>query len=393
MSAKRKKDVDQFETGLGWGDVEADPNALRRLLFPEAPNYLSRGLGLNSSDSIPNLLSSGLPFSVQLFNTPKLDKSPLGIAIALSSLKRTDAPSLVPKNKFVRPIDEKSKEILGRLLNDRSYTLDSIGDGNELPPNLKALFGMPIEFRVQAFAKSQEGFLRFGKIPIQKTPPPQGSLHKLICKVVGPARPMGCPEPPPSESEFILAWREGDWWNWDLPRYTVSPLKADISSDVLFDEVGKYISCLLSCTRSEIRAEADLARSILGNIIGKKRRTALESIVSGDGKEFLAGVRFARSILYKSAENLYKTRQDLGKKSMWPDILSHALDRHGWDIQADDLIKKLSLKITRIRGISHEDSTLSSSWEYMPDQGITIKDFRKKLKDLKSKRKSLSDAD
>lgn len=166
---------------------------------------------------------------------------------------------------------------------------------------------MPFQFRELALYKFREGIRTFGKIPVRKQTmqPAYRSYFPEKISVVGPARPMGCPEPSPEGTEFILAWREGDFWNWNLADFQyrwniVTPNRFHVR---LKHECDKYVRALKNQLKHGDPSSASAAHGILS--ILDQHQHERESTKPTDVEISLyAGVLLARQLIYRSADAL-----------------------------------------------------------------------------------------
>lgn len=359
--------LEDWESALS--QPASPPGADERLPPPLAP----RGLGLTHSNQIPNTSTASTLWEAGL--GPSI--APETTNFSKRFTPRMKDASYTDRSDLSAELQERYDEIKSTI---ERLNFDDIKDGDSTPDVARTLSKIPERFRHKAFCKILEGVSRFGKVPVKISEDEQGNY---VSSVAGEARPMGCPEAAGDGNVFILAWREGDWWNWDLPRS-----KEELNEPAFtenrgaFEESGKYLGVIQKQAQSGNADEMRVAKQLL-KMIPESPTPADRSFTNAQQQAFLAGVRFAQKILYKSAEELYAERSSKGKKSDWPDILRHALSRHGFTIKAKDLIGKLSLEIKHNSKIQERSQELTANWPHLPQEKIDVGTFSQKLSDTK----------
>jgi hypothetical protein len=314
------------------------------------------------------------------------------ILMAPSSKRELDEMKLEDFNEA----DLNKLRLVSKLLKEPEYVPGK--DARKSPdwwilPEILA--GMPFKFRKQAVVKFDEGICVFGKVPVCMEVAEDGQKQNKLTRVsvAGPARPMGCPEPPPEGSEFILAWREGEVWNWNLEdfQYEWELVGRGLIQARVAQEYRKYCDFLIRQDKHGDSRLGKIASDIL-RLLESRQRIRIGVKLDDLGAGFYAGVLFARFFMYRGADKLY-AEKFLFKKSPWPDIIEHALDRHGWTIKARDLLTAMGGSIDDSKA---ERNQLASKmdlkfqhWAHTPD--IPIKDltvFSKIVSECKGLHKS-----
>ncbi len=275
--------------------------------------------------------------------------------------------TMPPRSKPQRSRHVELTDRIQKLLSDPDHRITN-GTQNEIE---KLLAGMPYDFRAQALDKYQDGFSAFGKVPIRTA-----SFVSKDISITARPRPMACPEPPPVGSKFILAWKEGDLWNWDL-----SPLGEDSDQSALV-RTAKYLNALRRLADSSDSQASQLGKSLLSKLPEK-----LQAISEDTDRHLLhafeAGINFARLVLYRNVDSVFNSHQGRGAKSHWPDVIRHALVRHGQEIGWKELSKKLGLRpFSKEKAQAKENWILRSDWEYAP-KPMTIREFKQKVSEAK----------
>ena len=304
------------------------------------------------------------------------------------------SPFVILRREFLK-LESSQRKNLKRLLRDRDFLPSAENlKSNSWHPLLKVLAGMPFGFRKMALRKFLEGIHVFGKIPVRKQSSQSDSRPCPPARITttGPARPMGCPEKPPEGSEFILAWREGETWNWNLTEFeygwkTVTPNRFHPR---LRTECEKYIRFLRNHVHqgsSQTSAAAHGILSILDQYQHNRESNKPTDLEVG----LYAGVLLARQLIYQSADELYAEKFQ-PKKSAWPDILRHALERHGWDLSAENLLTAIDGRLPA--ALPKNDPVDSNKvldfpeWGYLPPEDVlTFGTFSRKVYDVKRKHK------
>jgi len=280
-----------------------------------------------------------------------------------------------------------------RLLEDKSYkperqTHRKLPCWSELSD---ILAGMPFELRTEALDRYEEGIRVFGKLPVKKTT----DAGKIVSvEVVGPARPMGCPEPPPIGAEFMLAWKEGNLWNWNLGEHLPGIQMIGMGRfrpgfDV---ECTKYFDLLIRMTKDLGTLNQANAYKILDLLESSDEYLRNPDAATG----FYAGVLFSRLFLYAEADGYYADKAAV-KKSEWPEIIVHALDRHGWQTSDQQLLTLFGYRVDESRNARAQNErnreVMFPDWPYTPvpppldKSPLNIKKFCKKVSDVKKRRK------
>lgn len=239
----------------------------------------------------------------------------------------------------------------------------------------KILSSMPEKFRDQAVRKYQEGFFRFGKVPV-------AIISELARegKITGYPRPMACPEPAPQGSEFILAWKEGQFWNWDLSRFG----RAQNVGLSRYMEIAKYIRCLRQAADSPENPLGTRSQEILAILPGD-----LKALAGDEPHEllnaFAAGIMFSRQILYSEAERGLEAVREKGDKSPWLEVLRYALLRHGVDIEPYTLIERMGMAVETNSAFAEGARCVSWEWPFLPKgkKPLNMNTFRRMLKQAK----------
>lgn len=251
------------------------------------------------------------------------------------------------------------------------------------------LAGMPFHFRAEALDRYEEGIRVFGKVPVNKTT----DVSKVVSvEVISPARPMGCPEPPPPGAEFLLAWREGNLWNWNLGEHLPGIQKIGMGRfRPGFDiECTKYFELLLRMTKDSGTLNQAYAFRTLDLLESSDEHLRNPDAATG----FYAGVLFSRLFLYAEADGYYADKAAV-KKSEWPEIIVHALDRHGWDTSDQQLLTLFGYRLDQSRNALAQNErnreVMFPDWPYTPvprdKSSLTLQTFGKKFSDVKKRRK------
>ena len=282
-------------------------------------------------------------------------------------------------------------EFIKRLIDEEEYkpdkcTIRKLPCWSEIA---EALTGMPFEFRIEALDRYEEGIRVFGKVPVNET---AEATEVISVKVVGPGRPMGCPEPPPKGAEFRLAWREGSLWNWSHGKHRAGIEMIgtghyrpgfDLECTKYFDFLRRMEYARSKDDRSNAYKVLDLLECCDGNLQNPDAATG-----------FYAGVIFSRLFLYAEADCYYADKAAV-KKSEWPDIIAHALVRHGWKTTPQQLLALFGGQVD-----DSKDAKLLTkgkrpvtfpNWSYIPEEEkFTLEKFSEKVKDVKKRRKPKS---
>jgi hypothetical protein len=214
-------------------------------------------------------------------------------------------------------VEEKATlEFILRLLNEADYipSINEKKDKNwKLLPQILA--EIPFGLRRQALVKYIDGTRYFGKVPVKRINPEKSGGPASI-EVVGPARPVLCPERAPEGCEFILAWREGNFWNWDLEEFQM--VRDDLQPDDLIQQISreysKYLNLMGRYENSDSSSQAHFSRLILrlldsrpiGQVIKLDGSVQLSNSLSTRNEDsvvvaFYCGVLFASKVMYEGA--------------------------------------------------------------------------------------------
>jgi hypothetical protein len=293
-----------------------------------------------------------------------------------------------PQIESLSDVELGKLDIINQLIENKDYKPDRISSrkSDSWSEVADILAGMPFKFRTEALNRYEEGIRVFGKVPVRIT---EEVTEDISNEVLGPARPMGCPEPPPEGAEFYLAWREGNLWNWNLDQDStgIDMIRAGRYRPGIASECTKYFKYLLQLEFKRYNPHSLDARRIVDLV-----ECCDDSLVNPDtATGFYAGVLFSRLLMYAEGDSYYATR-GTGKKSEWSDIIAHALDRHGWATTAKNLLIRFEGRVDQ----SKFDDALADGHQalefpsclYLPEgELITTNNFSQKVKDVKKRRK------
>lgn len=296
------------------------------------------------------------------------------------------------------PMSVEWKGAIENLLKLKEYDKSAMQEAGISTKNLPEddllvlLSAMPFEFRRPALYLHRAGYTVLGKIPIRLGKISQDGELVEPPRVTGNLRPMSCPEPPGPTEVFVIAWKEGNVWNWCLP-YPRSGNSNQYAEDPGYLSYFRNLSVVRNPYNEELNAKEEMEflenffEDSLSHLMDfrdlwpeMKKFNAydlddLEDLMHKVHEHcypdsdksllaFYAGFLYAREVSYPRCAEL-SSKNELASHGGWTSIISYAFLRHGKKTPRKELLKRLGcLNVEVFSKTSAE--FLEFSWPYVP---------------------------